>query len=296
MKALIASIALAVVSTTTLTQQLTAIIAKTPATVGVAAVDLKSGSLIAIRGDERFPMASVFKVPVALTFLRQVDAGKFHLDEKVTIPVSIFAPGFSPIRDHAHGQPVTMTYGEVLAAMLRDSDNTAADFLLPKVGGGAAVTKRMRELGIRAIRVDRTEREMAYDLHKLGTARFTADPRDTATPNAAIELLRIIERGGEGLSPASHALVIKLMSDTTTGPKRIKAGLPPGTLFAHKTGTMPGGANDIGILMKERILIAVFTKASTTEAMEPREGAIAELARAVYAAMGNDERPPAGVR
>lgn len=287
MKALVAVLALAVASTATLTQQLTAIIVKTPATVGVAAVDLQSGRSVAIRGDERFPMGSVFKLPVALTFLRQVDAGKFRLGDAVTIPVSDFAPGFSPIRDEAHGQPVTMTYGAILAAMLRDSDNTAADFLLPRVGGGAAVTRRLRELGVRGIRVDRTEREMAADLAKKGgVARYAADPRDTATPDAAIELLRIVERGGEGLSPASHALVLQLMSDTGTGPKRLKAGLPPGTILAHKTGTMPGTANDIGILPKKRVLIAVFTKAATTEDLTPREQAIAAIARAITEAFG----------
>src|SRR5207253_6608118 len=124
MKALIALLALAAaVSTATLTQQLTSIAAKAPATVGVAAVDLDTGKAVAIRGDDRFPMGSVFKLPVALTFLRQADAGKFRLADKVTVLVAVFAPGFSPIRDNAHGQPVTMTYGEILAAMLRRSDN-----------------------------------------------------------------------------------------------------------------------------------------------------------------------------
>jgi len=288
MKALIAFIVLAAASTATLEQQVAAIAATVPATIGVAVVDLKSGRTFTLRGDERFPMGSVFKLPVALTFLRLVDAGRFRLDDRVTIPIAVFAPGFSPIRDNAKGQPVTMTYGEILAAMLRDSDNTAADFLLPRAGGGAAVTKRLRELGVRGIRVDRTEREMAADIHKKGgVARYAADPRDTATPNAAIELLRVVERGAEGLSPASHALVLKLMADTGTGPNRIKAGLPPGTVFAHKTGTMPGTANDIGIVVSERVLIAIFTKKSTTEELAPREKAIAEIARVVYTTLAS---------
>ncbi|MCU1350451.1 MAG: beta-lactamase class [Acidobacteria bacterium] len=284
MKALIALLLLAV-STSTLTQQIAAIAAKAPATIGVAALDLDRGRRVSIRGDERFPMGSVFKVPVALAFLRRVDAGEFKLGEKVTIPVSSFAPGFSPIRDKAKGQPVTMTYGEILAAMLRDSDNTAADFLLPKAGGGAEVTKRLRELGVNGIRVDRSEREMAADLAKKGgVARFALDPRDTATPNAVIELLRRFEARADRLSPASHALAMKLMADSGTGPNRIKSSLPPGTVFAHKTGTMPGTVNDVGIIVKERILIAVFTKAGTTEDLAPREKAIAEVGRAVYAA------------
>lgn len=289
MKALLAFVALAAATaTTTLTQQLQTIAAKVPAVVGVAAVDLSSGRSVSLRGDERFPMGSVFKLPVALEFLRRVDRGEFRLAESVTIPVSAFAPGFSPIRDRANGKPVTMTYGEILAAMLRDSDNTAADFLLPRCGGGARVTQRLRELGVRGIRVDRSERQMADDLHATGgVARYAVDPRDTATPNAAVQLLRIVERGGEGLSPASHALVLKLMSETGTGPKRIKAGLPPGTRFAHKTGTMPGTANDIGIVLDGRLLIAVFTKGAKGDSIDAQEQAMAEIARAVYATMSS---------
>jgi beta-lactamase class A len=276
----------AATSTATLRQQVAVIAANAPATIGVSAVDLRTGRTFSLRGDERFPMGSVFKLPVALTFLRLVDAGRFRLEDPVTIPVSSFAPGFSPIRDRAHGQPVTMTYGEILAAMLRDSDNTAGDFLLPRVGGGEAVTRRLRELGIRGIRVDRSEREMSADLGKKGgVARYAADPRDTATPNAAVELLRLLERGADGLSPASHALALKLMAETGTGPNRIKAGLPPGTLFAHKTGTMPGTANDVGILLHDRIVIAIFTKRATTEELARREKAIADIAAAVYAGL-----------
>jgi beta-lactamase class A len=257
-----------------------------PATMGVAAVDLESGRSVRIRADERFPMGSVFKFPTALTFLRLVDQKKFDLDAKVTIPVSAFAPGYSPIRDNAHGKPVTMTYRDIVIAMLRESDNTAADFLLPKVGGPAAVTKRLRELGIDGIRVDRSETQMAADLHKPGgVARYAVDPRDTATPNATVELLRKFWLAQDGLSPEMHAFAMKQMLDTPTGAKRIKAALPAGATLAHKTGTMPGTANDVGIITmpggKHHVLIAIFMKAATTEEDEPREQAIMEMAEAV---------------
>jgi beta-lactamase class A len=59
-----------------LEQRITAIAAKAPATFGVAALDLETGRRVALRGDERFPMGSVFKFPVALAFLHRVDAGE----------------------------------------------------------------------------------------------------------------------------------------------------------------------------------------------------------------------------
>jgi beta-lactamase class A len=75
------------------------------------------------------------------------------------------------------------------------------------------------------------------------------------------------------------------MIDTTTGANRIKALLPKGTVVAHKTGTMPGTANDIGIVTsadgKRHLLIAVFTKSATTEKLDDCERAIAEIAKAI---------------
>src|SRR5690242_16928051 len=107
----------------TLDARIAAIIAKVPATVGVAALDLETGRRVSIRGGERFPMGSVFKFPVALAFLKRIDAGEFSLDTSITIQPSEFCPvGRSPIRDNAKGQPVTMTYAAILDAMLRDSD------------------------------------------------------------------------------------------------------------------------------------------------------------------------------
>jgi beta-lactamase class A len=275
--------------------RIAAIAAKAPATIGVAALDVETGRRAALRADERFPMGSVFKFPVALAFLERVDSGQFSLDASVTIQPNEFSVGFSPIRDNAKGKPVTMTYAAILAAMLRDSDNTAADFLLPRLGGPRGVTDRLRALGVTGIRVDRSEREIGADLAKPGgVAKYAADPRDTASPQEAIELLRRFHHGEDGLSPASHALAVKLMTETTTGANRIKALLPPGTVVAHKTGTMPGTANDIGVVTsadgKRHVLIAVFTKAATTDNLDVRERAIAEISKAICDELWGDGR------
>src|ERR1041385_2124866 len=91
---------------------------------GYAALNLDTGRRIEVRGDERFPMGSVFKLPTAIALLRRVDRGQFHLDQSVTVTPDEFVGGWSPIRDKANGKPVTMTLGELLRAMLGDSDNT----------------------------------------------------------------------------------------------------------------------------------------------------------------------------
>ena len=260
---------------------------KSDAVIGVTAIHLESGRRIEVRGNERFPMGSVYKFPIALEVLRQVDAGVLSLDRKVTIQPSEFAPGWSPIRDRAKGKPVTMTVGALIESMASVSDNTASDALLRLAGGPAAVSRRMTQLGFGTIRIDRSETEMAKDLRAPGgVARYAADPRDTTTPNAMADLLAAFWKGRDGLSKASHAQLVEHMTKTKTGARRIKLALPAGAVLIHKTGTMPGTTNDVGIIVspdgRDHIAIAVFTKASKTEDEKPAETDIAAIARNVY--------------
>jgi beta-lactamase class A len=256
-------------------------------TIGYAAVDLDTGRTVSANADERFPMGSVFKFPVALTVLQLVDQKKFDLDKRYTIRPSEFSPGYSPIRDEAHGKPVTMTLRKLLIYDLGVSDNTAADYLMQLIGGPGVVTRHLRELGVRGISVNRSEKQMTADLHKKGGVhKYAVDPRDTAMPSAMVELLRLFYEKRDGLSPASHELAVKVMRETKTGANRIVSVLPAGATFAHKTGTMPGTMNDVGLITspdgKHHIAIAVLVKASQ-ERTQLVEYVIADLGRRIYA-------------
>jgi len=256
-------------------------------TIGYSALDLDTGRTVSHHAEERFPMGSVFKFPLSLTVLQLVDEKKLDLEHSYTIQPSEFSPGFSPIRDNAHGQPVTLTLRELVRYALSVSDNTAADYLMNLIGGPAVVTKHLRDLGVQGISVNRSEKQMAADLHAPGgVAKYANDPRDTSTPAAMVELLRRFHEKRDGLSPAMHDFALKAMLETKTGAKRIVSVLPPGATFAHKTGTMPGTFNDVGVITspdaKHHIAIAVFVKKAKSDKDE-RE--IAEAAKKIYAAL-----------
>jgi beta-lactamase class A len=254
---------------------------------GYAAINLDTGKRVALNGDERFPMASVFKVPAAIALLQRVDRGEFRLDQKVTITPAEFSRGWSPIRDAANGQTVTMSLREMLVFLLSVSDNTAVDKAFTMMGGPVEVTKALRKLGIEGIRVDRKENEVGRDAVADPDA-YARDPRDTATPNAMADLLRLIYRRKVKLSPSSHALMMSLMELSPTGPRRLRETFA-GSIVAHKTGNMPGTANDVGIVTtidgKHHLAIAIFTKASKMSEDE-RDAAIRELASDAAAAVG----------
>ena len=63
-------------------------------------------------------------------------------------------------------------------------------------------------------------------------------------PVAMVQLLQLVHED-EVLSPSSNDFLLKLMTETTTGPNRIKGLLPKDAKVAHKTGT--SGPNEEGV-------------------------------------------------
>ena len=124
---------------------------------------------------------------------------------------------------------------------------------------------------------------------------------NSATPAAMVALLAKVARGQLGLSRASARHLDKLLLAVTTGPNRLKAGVPPGTPVAHKTGTsgttngVTDATNDAGLLGtgKARIAVAVFVRASPADEAT-RERVIADLARAAWETFRAPPGQPAG--
>jgi beta-lactamase class A len=256
------------------------------AVIGVSAVHLESGRRLGIRGAERFPMGSVYKFPIVLAALQRVDVGTLKLDQKITIEPKDFSPGWSPLRDEAKGKPITLTVRELLRYTVSISDNTACDHTIRLLGGPAAISKRMAELGVGGIRIDRPEKTIAGHLDEPGgRARYATDVRDTATPDDMAVLLVAFWNRRDGLSKASHDLLMQWMIETPTGVRRIKAVVPAGSVVAHKTGTMPGVVNDAAIVTspdgKDHVVIVVFSKSGTSKE-KIREDDVAAAAKKAW--------------
>ena len=259
---------------------------KSDAVIGVTAIHLESGRRVSVRGTERFPMGSVYKFPIVLAALRRVDAGTLKLDSKITIEPKDFSPGWSPLRDNAKGKPITITVRELLRYTVSISDNTASDTTVRLLGGPGVISQRMKELGVPGIRIDREERTIAKHLREPnGRAAYVKDVRDTSTPDDMAALLVAFWNRRDGLSKASHDLLMKWMVDTPTGMRRIRAVMPKGAVVAHKTGTMPGTVNDAAIVTspdgKDHVVIVVFSKAGTSDE-KVREDDVAAVAKKAY--------------
>ena len=229
-------------------------------------------------------MASVFKFPVALVVLQRVDAGDFKLDDPITIQPPQFSRGHSPLRDSANGKPVTVSVKRLIELMVVESDNTAVDYFIRRLGG-ATITSRIRAIGGTGVRIDRPENDIAGFIAKHGIPAYVRDARDTATPDGMAALLVAFAKRKDGLTPASHDLLNHFMT-ASHNPIRIASALPPGAVVAHKTGTMPGVFNDAGIITsaggKHHIAIAIFTKKAAVQNEDVALRVVGQIAREVY--------------
>jgi beta-lactamase class A len=280
-------------------------------TLGVSALHIESGCRIALNANERFPMASTYKVPIAVQLLSRVDQGEVTLDQMVELRPSDLHPGSGKLTTLLSKPGVALSVRNLLELMLLFSDNSAADVLLRLAGGPEAVTARMKTLGISDMEINRPTVNLIADCsgytlppesewtpeffkklsnattpesRKTTAAKFEMDLRDTSTPEAMVMLLERIYRG-DLLKPESGALLLDIMERCQTGAARLKGILPPETVVAHKTGTIDGTTNDVGIITLPddagHVAIAVFVK-SSERGIPDRERAIAQIARAVY--------------
>jgi beta-lactamase class A len=248
---------------------------------GAAAMLLETGETAGFQANERFPMQSVYKFPIAMVvLLHEVDAGALRLDQQVRVTKSDMVPPalHSPIRER-YPSGTILPLRELLRDSVSESDGTASDVLLRLAGGGVRVTRFLEGLGIHGVAVATTEMEMSRD--------EMVQYRNWAQPAEMVALLRAFQQG-KGLSAASHVLLEDLMIHTSTGPNRLKGSLPPGTVVAHKTGTsgtsngLTRATNDVGILtLGDGRHVAVFVSDSPAS-VAVREGVIAKIARAAW--------------
>ena len=262
--------------------------------MGVAAIHIESGRAVYLNRSERFPMASSYKVPIAVELLTRADRGEIRLDSMITLQPADLHPGSGTLSELFDDPGVSLSIRNLLELMLLISDNSATDVMLRTAGGAGRVTSRMQALGVTDVRVDRptigliadfvgirelppdsllnpstyraAARQVPAETRQQAATAFSLDVRDTATPEGMAQLLLKIWRG-QALSAPSTKLLLDIMTRSTTGTGRIKGMLPGGTAVAHKTGTIGGTTNDVGIITLPdsagHVVTVIFVKGST---------------------------------
>ncbi len=265
-----------------LRREMTSIARAARGPVGAAVLIVEGSSVVALHGEQRFPMQSVYKLPIGMAVLHQVDLGKLRLNQQIQIKPSDLDPPsrYSPITTK-YPNGTEMTVSGLLDAMMSVSDCTASDVLLKIVGGPEHVTAYLRALGVQNIMVTTTEKAMAQGAQ--------VQYQNWATPIAMAGLLRALQQG-KGLSASSRSLLLSLMVGSKSGMHQIKGLLPKGTLVAHKAGAsgtengLTRATNDVGLVTLpdgRHLAVVVFVSDTKADTMT-REAVIAKIARAAW--------------
>ena len=183
-----------------------------------------------------------------------------------------------------------LTIAELLRYTICESDGSASDVLMKLIGGPESVMAFLKEIQVPDIQVVNSEKEIGRD--------WETQYRNWATPKGALALLAALQSRRD-LSRESQALLLKLMSESIPGAKRLTGELPAGTVVAHKTGTggtrdgITSATNDIGIITLpdgRHLAVAVFVSDSSADEAT-RESVIARIAKVAWDWASSAQQP-----
>jgi beta-lactamase class A len=252
------------------------------ARLGVCFLDTVTGEVAGNRMDEHFAMCSTFKLPLIAALLREADQGRMDLAEVLRYSEADLLP-WAPVTGQ-HVQKGGLSIAVLAQAAQELSDGVAANLLVKRLGGPAAVTAKFREMGDTVSRLDRYEPELGLVL--------SGDLRDTTSPLAMAQLVQRITTGSL-LQPRSRQTLLQWMENTNTGARRLRAGLPPDWRSGNKTGTgraegTTNKCNDVAITFppnRNPIVVATyFDSGEYTAQVEARhEAVVADVGKAAAA-------------
>lgn len=274
--------------------------------VGVSALHIEKNQSIEFNGNIQFPMASTYKLPIAIYCLNLIENKKLNLEIKKVISIHDMRR-FSFIKPKQ-----ALSARKLIQLMIEKSDNATSDIILKMVGGGKAITQWLRKNNFKQMRVDRStlkmiadysgvtnlESEEKYTVEKdwkqlknvttknkvLALNKFYEDKQDTTTP---IEMVNLISKFYKNklTCSTSRNLLLKSMSKCKFKKQRITKFLPPKTTLLHKTGSMEKIISDIGILKlpnnKGHLAYAIYTNKSTTSVIR-QDSTISKISKLLF--------------
>jgi len=208
-----------------------------------------------IQPDVSFHAASKMKVPVLIELFRQARANALSLDDRIPVvnqfhsivdgsPFTLDTSDDSDADVDKH-IGATMTYRELAEAMITVSSNFATNLIIERLGA-----KRIQQT---------TDALGAPGMHVLRGVEddkaFQQGLNNSTTAKALLALMETIARGKAVDKAASDEMIAILKRQHFNS--RIPAGLPPGTVVAHKTGEITKIQHDAAIVYADRPVVLV---------------------------------------
>lgn len=266
--------------------------------VGVFVKRIDTGDTYEYKAHDRVPTASTMKLPLLYEMYRQADAGELDISERISLDEFPKVPGSGVLQHMDPG--MTLTVRDVAELMTIVSDNMATDILYGILGtekiaamlSGLGATSTFLPLTIRRMLCqlageDATDEGYDYDRARaaLQTNRpgednpgFALDEtNDISTPADLVRIMEAVELG-EDLTNASRDAAITILKHqnfSTMIPGRLP--LDAGIETAHKTGSLRGIRNDVGMVYSPSLSYAIAFMSRGLD--DPAEG-VARIALA----------------
>ncbi len=205
--------------------------------------DYENGNYADINADEIFPTASIIKLPVLVQLFRSIEKNQLTLYDEMPLTEYYRTEGSGSLQFKAANSKYPI---DTLARMMiTESDNSATNMLMAKLGSMTDINSGIREWGLKHTYVQTWLPDLG------GTNHSTA--RDMA------EILYNIDNP-KFLSTSSREKIFDYMGHVHNN-RLIAAGLPAGANFLHKTGDIGKMLGDAGIVYApngKKYIVVIF--------------------------------------
>lgn len=194
--------------------------------------DYETGNYVDINASKSYATASIIKIPVLIDVFKSIEAGQFSLSDTIPLTEYYRTEGSGSIQFKARNTEYTID--KLAELMITESDNSATNMLMAKVGSMTDVNQSIRAWGLRNTKVQTWLPDLS------GTNRTTA--REMA------QMLYNIDENDKFLTEESRSRMLNYMGHVHNN-RLIQAGLGAGSVFLHKTGDIGTMLGDAGIVI-----------------------------------------------
>lgn len=192
--------------------------------------DYSTGSYVDIDANEMYPAASIIKVPILIEMFREIDQGKFTLDDRIVLDDYYRASGSGKLQYSQGG--IAHTMDNLARIMIENSDNSATNMIMAKIGGMPEVNRAIKSWGLVTTRVN----NWLPDL----------DGTNVTTAREMGKMFYNIDSTGI-LSATSKRQIADYLGHVKNN-RLLQAGLPQEAILLHKTGDIGFMLGDAGIV------------------------------------------------
>jgi len=190
----------------------------------------EDGNYVDINADEVFATASIIKLPVLVQLFRAIERNDLSIYDEMPLTEYYRTEGSGSLQFKAEGSKYSID--DLARIMITESDNSATNMLIAKLGSMTDVNSGIRDWGLKKTHVQTwlpdlggtnktTAREMAQILYNIDNPSF--------------------------LNTSSRERIFDYMGHVHNN-RLIQAGLGEGATFLHKTGDIGTMLGDAGIV------------------------------------------------